>query len=59
MRMAQGLLNSVQKERDALREEIVQLKAKVKQADTSSAIEVRLVEVCGYRWECRKARLIK
>ena len=45
MRMAQGLLNSVQKERDILKEEIVQLKARVKQSVDSSDVETQLIEV--------------
>jgi len=47
MRMAQGLLNSVQKERDTLKEEIVGLKAKLESANesTDSAAAGRMVDV--------------
>lgn len=45
MRMAQGLLNSAQKERDALKEEMIQLKARVKEFEASSSNEARMAEV--------------
>jgi len=47
MRMAQGLLNSIQKERDTLKEEIVSLKAQLQSASekTDSAASDRLSNV--------------